>query len=57
MFKFLSKLFCKHDTLVFIRDIGGDEMTMHYVKGSALAKSEWKCKGCGIYVYKGYRVK
>lgn len=57
MIKFIKSLLCSHHTLVFIRDIGGDEMTQHYVKGSALAKSEWVCKECGSYIYKNYRVK
>ena len=55
--KLIQTLFCKHNygNLVFKRNIGGDEMRIHYVK-EGLAKSEWVCKQCGRVVYKPYRV-
>lgn len=57
MLKWLRNLFCKHKEVTFIRNIGGDEMRIHYVKGFGLAKSAWLCKCCGSTVYKGYRYK
>ena len=56
MIKFLSNLFCKHNGVKFIRNIGGDEQMSHYVKGGGLAKSEWVCLKCNCFIYKDYRV-
>ena len=55
--KFIKVMFCKHDdsNLKFIRNIGGDEMLIYYVK-NGLAKSEWLCNHCGRIVHKNFRV-
>lgn len=54
---FIKVVLCKHDDskLKFIRNIGGDEMLIYYVK-NGLAKSEWLCNHCGRVVHKNFRV-
>ena len=53
--KILNIVFCKHNDLKFVRNIGGDEQMIHYVKGGGLARSQHKCTDCGRTVYRGYR--
>lgn len=54
----MKTAFCKHTDYVFVRNIGGDEMSVHIVtgKGHTLAKSEWRCLDCNTYKYEPYRV-
>ena len=54
---FIKNMLCKHDDskLKFVRNIGGDEMMIYYVK-NGLAKSEWICNGCGSVIHKNFRV-
>lgn len=54
----LKAMFCRHTEYQFIRNIGGDEMTVHIVsgKGHRLAKSEWQCVHCKLHKYESYRI-
>lgn len=46
MIAFLKRLFCRHrGGISFHRNIYGDEINV------ANARSVWKCKRCGGYVY------
>lgn len=58
VYSIFDYFFCNHNNLKFVRNIGGDEMMQHYVKGQSigLAKSEHVCNKCGSFVYMGYRV-
>ncbi len=47
--KLLKKLFCKHTTLTFIRNIHGDEINM--LNGT---RSEWRCCECGKIIHKPF---
>lgn len=57
MFNILKQIICDHkNALLFVRNVGGDEQTIHHVSGGGLAKSEWECQTCKAKVYKDYRV-
>lgn len=47
MLKYLSRLFCKHCDLAFLRNIYGDE-----IRERGWKRSIWQCMSCGKIIYK-----
>jgi hypothetical protein len=47
MKKLFKRIFCKHRSGYFVRNIYGDEINL------TGERSIWKCLGCGKYLYSG----
>ena len=50
MRRFLKQLFCKHESLNFVRNIYGDEINA--VSVTKIYRSWWECSNCGKWIPK-----